>query len=136
MEMYKDDVVREDIIELKYQYSKLRSELRNMLKTMANDIERFELINSEHYRTFVYGMSNISHKHTFKPSIVDKVSGKVFDLTETEVQVNGVSVFSGDELHVLVLFFGCLMRAKKNQDYAISEFKKEEEIKNILSEFN
>lgn len=140
-ELITNDNERNFLIDLKYQYSKLQPSIRNMIRIMATDIERFEMENSsiksiagvfENYHTSGEERPETGQNH---PVLIDTVTNNRFVILRNTINVNNIVVFKDDEHKAFVVAFGCLVRAKERQEKIIRENKIEQERLNILSEF-
>lgn len=134
------DTDRKFLIQLKYQYSKLQPMLRNMIRVMATDIERFSSSNAN-TNAFTSTMENESEKHGANvskyghPTLVDNNTGNRFVVFHKNVMSNDVVIFEGTEHHAFIVAFGCLIRAQERQKRLMEEREIEEQRMGILSEF-
>lgn len=136
----KTDTDRKFLIQLKYQYSKLQPMLRNMIRVMATDIERFSSTNAN-TNAFTATMENENEKHGANvskyghPTLIDNNTGNRFVVYHKNVMSNNVVIFEGTEHHAFIVAFGCLIRAQERQKRLMEEREIEEQRMNILSEF-
>lgn len=134
------DTDRKFLIQLKYQYSKLQPMLRNMIRVMATDIERFSSSNAN-TNAFTSTMENESEKHGANvskyghPTLIDNNTGNRFVVFHKNVMSNDVVIFEGTEHHAFIVAFGCLIRAQERQKRLMEEREIEEQRMGILSEF-
>lgn len=145
----KSKILKEDIktnndrtflISMKYQYSKLSSSLRNMIRIMATDIDRFEITGNiksieavlENYHSSGQERPESGQSH---PALVDNVSGNRFIIFRHDIKSNGVIVFKDEEHYAFIVACGCLFRAKERQDEILKQNAEEQKRLNILSEF-
>lgn len=129
------------LINLKYQYAKLQPTLRNMIRTMATDIDRF---NMEHgtEQAVVAVLNNYHNSGNERPEtgaghpvLVDTVTENRFVIMRNTIVVNNVIVFKEEEHQAFIVAFGCLARAKERQEKIIRDNEEEQRRLNILSEF-
>lgn len=131
---------RKFLINLKYQYAKLQPTLRNMIRVMATEIERFSFQNAT-VQAFTSTIENSSEVHGAAvsqyghPTLIDNNSGNHFVVYHKSVMSNNVTIFEGDEHHAFIVAFGCLIRAQERQKRLMEERKIEEQRMDILSEF-
>ncbi len=136
----KTDTDRKFLIQLKYQYSKLQPTLRNMIRVMATDIDRFSSLYAN-TNSFTSTMENESEKHGATvtkyghPTLIDNNTGNRFVVYHTNVISNDVVIFEGTDHHAFIVAFGCLIRAQERQKRLMEEREIEEQRMNILSEF-
>lgn len=140
-EYVKDNNDRIFLINLKYQYAKLQPTLRNMIRTMATDIERFNMVNGtenainavlQNYHTSGAERPETGVGH---PVLVDTVTENRFVVLRNTIVVNDVVVFKDEEHQAFIVAFGCLARAKERQEKIIRDNEVEQRRLNILSEF-
>lgn len=135
------DTERKYLLNLKYQYSKLQPSLRNMIRIMATDVDRFNLINGE-----IATISSVLENYHLSgserpengvghPALVDTITDNRFIIMRRTIMSNGVVVFKDEEHQAFVVAYGCLARAKIHQEKIIRENEIEQKRLNILSEF-
>jgi 6-pyruvoyl-tetrahydropterin synthase len=134
------DFDRKFLIDIKYQYSKLQPTLRNMIRIMANEIERFsaQCASDESFTSTLenecekYGaiVSKFGH-----PTLVDSITGNEFVVYHTNIMSKDVVLFEGNEHHAFIVAFGCLLRAQERQKELLDEREREKTRMDILSEF-
>lgn len=129
------------LINLKYQYAKLQPTLRNMIRIMATDIDRFNMEHGtekavaavlENYHNSGAERTETGSGH---PVLVDTVTENRFVIMRNNIIVNGVVVFKDEEHLAFIVAFGCLARAKERQEKIIRDNAEEQRRLNILSEF-
>lgn len=132
---------RKLLIEMKYEYCKLSPSLRNMIRVMATDIDRFDFIGDEKAISLVYEnyhLYNMNEKletGNGNPELIDKITGNRFKIFRNEIKSNGIVVFKDMEHAAFVVACGCLFRAKQRQDEIIKKNVEEQRRLNILSDF-
>lgn len=134
------DSDRKFLIDIKYQYAKLQPTLRNMIRIMANEIERFSAYN-ESEESLTYTLENENEKfgaHVSKfghPKLVDSTTGNEFVVYHTNIMSKDVVLFEGNDHKAFIVAFGCLIRAKARQKELLDEREREKIRMDILSEF-
>lgn len=128
---------RKFLINLKYRYAMLQPSLRNVLRMIANDINRFDLEDSEFLSDILKNMHREIPKKIFEPKLIDKENGKVFTISTGKILLDDVMVFEeSEEYHAFVVAYHCLIIAKKRE----AEFIKERDVElkrlNSLSDYN
>lgn len=134
----KSDTDRKFLIQLKYQYSKLQPSLRNMIRVMATEIDRFST-SYANTNAFTATIENESEKYGADvtkyghPTLIDNNTGNRFVVYHKNVMSEDVVIFEGQEHHAFIVAFGCLIRAQEHQKRLMKEREIEEQRMNILS---
>lgn len=130
------DYDRKFLINLKYEYAKLQPSLRNMIRVMASEIDRFTFKNAtvKAFTQIIDGEAE-STSTNGKPTLIDKNSGNEFIVYNKVIMSNNVKIFEGTEHSAFIVAFGCLVRAQEHQTRLMKEREIEEQRLNILSEF-
>lgn len=140
----KEDVKTDDdrkfVIHMKYQYSKLQPTLRNMIRVMATEIDRFSSSNAtiQAFTSTIENESEQSGSNVSKyghPTLIDNNTGNHFIVYHKNVMSNNVVIFEGTDHHAFIVAFGCLIRAQEHQKRLLKEREIEEKRMDILSEF-
>jgi hypothetical protein len=122
---------RKFLINIKYEYSKLDSSLRNLMRIMATDIDRFET---------VYGSDEVLSKvllgtGTLEPKLIDTKTGTTFTIKQNSIDVDSITVFNDTNHKGFAVAFHCLIRAKKHLEETMIKHTKEQERLDILTEY-
>lgn len=114
------------IIDVKYELSKCRPEVLNILIAMANDPERFEFdVTSDRHRKILVDSKNRTRFQIFNfSSSADRVIPSIY--------VNAEKFLSDDENMVLFKIVESLYSMKKNQYKLQAELKTREEQHNVF----
>ena len=122
---------RKILIQIKYEYSKLDSTLRNLMRIMATDIDRFDTVNgsSEALCNVLLSKGNI------QPQMIDTKTGTTFKILENSVVVDTVTAFSDSNHKGFVVAYNCLCRAKKHREETMAKHALEQVRLNALSEY-
>ncbi|AQW88674.1 hypothetical protein pEaSNUABM50_00147 [Erwinia phage pEa_SNUABM_50] len=131
---------RKFIIEMKYNYSKLQPTLRNMMRIMATDIERFELLNEKNMKDVLenFHLSGMERPECYieqHPALIDINTGKKFIIKREEIISGDVVVFKDAEHKAFIVAYNCLVLAKENQEIMIRTRDEEEKRQSVLSEY-
>ncbi|AFC21600.1 hypothetical protein GAP32_150 [Cronobacter phage vB_CsaM_GAP32] len=132
---------RKFLIELKYQYCKLSPSLRNMIRVMATDIDRFNFTGDENSVAQVmnnyYPITGNERTETGNghPELIDTITGNRFKIFRNTIKSKDVIVFKEAEHEAFIVACGCLIRAKQREDEIIKKNAEEQKRLNILSEF-
>ena len=133
-EYVNNDYYRKFVVNLKYEYAKLQPSLRNMIRVMASDIDRFSTHNVDK-STFNSALMGENFNINGHPAIVDNITNNRYIVKQDTITCNGTVVFKDSEHSAFIVAFGCLVRAKKHQEKIMQQNKEEQIRLNILSEF-
>jgi hypothetical protein len=125
---------------MKYHYSTLQPMLRNMIRIMATEIDRFSSANAtiQAFTSTIESIHEASGSNSSRyghPTLIDNNTGNQFIVYHTNVMSNNVVIFEGTDHHAFIVAFGCLIRAQEHQKRLMKEREIEEKRMNILSEF-
>lgn len=134
------DKQRKLILEMKYQYSKLQPTLRNLMRFMATEVERFSILNENNISKVLLNNHPSGNRRpeinlTSHPRMVDEISGTVFIICRDDIIANDIMAFQGIEHQAFIVAYSALVKAKNCQDEIIK--KRDAEIKrlNVLSDY-
>lgn len=121
-----DDSQRKLILNLKYRYSMLQPILRNLLRMMATDISRFEIINEELLDDVLQNKYRDNPKVFVEyPQVKDTENNKMFTIYSSHIDLDGVTVFNeSEEFHAFIVVYYSLVLAKERE----AEFIRERDI--------
>ncbi|SOK58956.1 hypothetical protein [Yersinia phage fHe-Yen9-03] len=123
------DYDRNFIIEMKYNYSKLESTLRNLMRLVATDIERFSVLNENN-------LSNIIYKEDVtSPVLIDTLDNTVFIIKQDTIDIDDIVVFKENERLAFIVLYNCLILAKERQEEIIKIRDEENNRISILSKY-
>lgn len=125
------DADRQRVIKIKYEYSKLDSTLRNLMRIMAMEIDRFEIVDytSEELALVLVGNS-IRY-----PQLVDTKTGTTFTINQNCTVIEDVTAFSDFDHKAFVVAFASLVLAKERQEETMAKHAIAEQRLNALSEY-
>lgn len=128
---------RKFLINLKYRYAMLQPTLRNLLRIIASDINRFELQDEQYLSEVLKNMHRDNPKSIVEPKLIDSENGKVFTISTGKILLDDVMVFEeSEEFHAFIVAYHCLIIAKQRE----AEFIKERDVElkrlNTLSDYN
>lgn len=125
------DAERNRVISIKYEYSKLDSTLRNLMRIMAMEIDRFDIVD---YDSKELGLVLLGNSIRY-PKLVDTKNGTTFTINQNCTVIENVTAFTDFDHKAFVVAFASLVLAKERQAETMAKHALAEERLNALSEY-
>lgn len=125
------DADRNRVITIKYEYSKLDSTLRNLMRIMAIEIDRFEIVNLDKKQLPLVLIGDSIHY----PQLVDTKTGTTFTINQNCTLIKDVTAFTDFDHKAFVVAFAALILAKERQTETMEKHAIAEQRLHALSEY-
>jgi hypothetical protein len=125
------DIDRQRVIKIKYEYSKLDSTLRNLMRIMAMEIDRFEIVD---YSSDELALVLVGNSIRY-PQLVDTKTGTTFTINQNCTVIKDVTAFTDFDHKAFVVAFASLVLAKERQSETMAKHAIAEQRLNALSEY-